>query len=57
MFVRVKAPHQALTSGRVTMVVFDAGQRAGLAKIHAHRLRRAAATQMLRAGSPRAEVG
>lgn len=30
VFVRVHAPHRALTSGGVTMVVFDAAQRAGL---------------------------
>lgn len=57
VFVRVRAPHRALTTGGVTMVVFDAGQRAGLGKIHAHRLRHTAATEMLRAGSPLGEVG
>ena len=39
------------------MVVFDAAQRAGLGQVHAHRLRHTAATAMLRAGSPLAEVG
>lgn len=39
------------------MVVFDAAQRAGLGRMHAHRLRHTAATTMLRAGSPLAEVG
>jgi integrase/recombinase XerD len=57
VFVRVHAPHRALTTGAVTMVVFDAAQRAGLGRIHAHRLRHTAATAMLRAGSPLAEVG
>ena len=57
VFVRVHAPHRALTVGGVTMVVFDAGQRAGLGKIHAHRLRHTAATAMLRAGSPLPEIG
>ncbi|MGH3516653.1 MAG: tyrosine-type recombinase/integrase [Haloechinothrix sp.] len=57
VFVRVHAPHRALTTGGVTMVVFDNGQRAGLGRIHAHRLRHTAATTMLRAGSPLAEVG
>lgn len=57
VFVRVHAPHRALTTGGVTMVVFDAAQRAGLGKIHAHRLRHTAASAMLRAGSPLAEVG
>jgi integrase len=57
VFVRVHAPHRALTTGGVTMVVFDAAQRAGLPKMHAHRLRHTAATAMLRAGSPLTEVG
>jgi integrase/recombinase XerD len=57
VFVRVHAPHRALTAGGVTMVVFDAAQRAGLPRMHAHRLRHTAATAMLRAGSPLPEVG
>jgi integrase/recombinase XerD len=57
VFVRVRAPHRALTTSGVTMVVFDAAQRAGLPKMHAHRLRHTAATAMLRAGSPLPEVG
>jgi integrase len=57
VFVRVHAPHRALTTGGVSMVVFDAAQRAGLPKMHAHRLRHTAATAMLRAGSPLPEVG
>ncbi len=57
VFVRVHAPHRELTAGGVTMVVFDAAQRAGLGRIHAHRLRHTAATAMLRAGSPLSEVG
>jgi integrase/recombinase XerD len=57
VFVRVKAPLWRLTSGGVTQVVFAAGQRAGLGRIHAHRLRHTAATSMLRAGAPLAEIG
>jgi integrase len=57
VFVRVHAPHRALTSSGVTMIVFDAAQRAGLGRMHAHRLRHTAATAMLRAGSPLGEVG
>jgi integrase/recombinase XerD len=57
VFVRVHAPHRALTTGGVTMVVSGAAQRAGLPKMHAHRLRHTAATAMLRAGSPLPEVG
>jgi site-specific recombinase XerD len=57
VFVRVHAPHRALTTGGVTMIVFGAAQRAGLGKLHAHRLRHTAATAMLHAGSPLPEVG
>ena len=46
VFIRVHAPHRALTTGGVTMVVFDAAQRAGLGRMHAHRLRHTAATAM-----------
>jgi integrase/recombinase XerD len=57
VFVRVHAPHRALTTAGVSNVVCDAAQRAGLPKIHAHRLRHTAATAMLRAGSTLPEVG
>lgn len=56
-FVRVKAPHRALTSAAVSNAVSDCALRAGLDPIRAHRLRHTAATAMLRAGSPLAEVG
>ena len=57
LFVRIRAPHRELTSTGVTQVVFAASQRAGLGKLHAHRLRHTAATAMLRAGSSLVEVG
>ncbi len=57
VFVRVRAPHQALSSTAVTNVVWAAGQRAGLGQLGAHRLRHTAATQMVRAGVPLPEVG
>jgi integrase/recombinase XerD len=57
VFIRVKAPHRRLSAGGITQVVFAAGQRAGLGQIHAHRLRHTAATSMLRAGAPLAEIG
>ena len=57
VFVRVKAPHRGLTSGGVTQAVIAAGTRAGLGPITAHRLRHTAATGMLRAGAPLAQVG
>ena len=57
VFVRVKAPHRALSAGGVTQIVAAAGCRAGLGIIHAHRLRHTAATQALRAGAPLPEIG
>src|SRR3954452_9011671 len=57
VFVRVRAPHRALTAGGIGNVVNAAGERAGLGHVHAHQLRHSAATAMLRAGSPLAEVG
>jgi len=57
VFVRVKAPHRALSSGGVTQVVAAAARRAGLGQIHAHRLRHTVATQMLQAGASLTEVG
>jgi integrase/recombinase XerD len=40
----------------VTQIVVAAGQRAGLGTLGAHRLRHTAATQMLAAGAPLAEI-
>ena len=57
VFMRVKAPHEALTRGAVTQVVARAGMRAGLGPIYAHRLRHTAATGMLRAGGSLPEIG
>jgi len=57
VFVRVVAPHCALTTGGITQVVVAAARRAGLPAIHAHRLRHTAASEMLRAGATLAEVG
>jgi integrase/recombinase XerD len=57
VFVRVKAPHRHLSSCGVSNVVADAAKRAGLGRIHAHRLRHTAATQMLRAGASLPEIG
>jgi site-specific recombinase XerD len=57
VFVRVKAPHRALSSAGLTEIVAAAARRAGLGVIHAHRLRHSAATQLLRAGAPLAEIG
>jgi len=57
LFVRVKAPHRALTAGGVSQVVAAAGRRADLGRLSAHRLRHTVATEMLRAGAPLVEVG
>jgi len=57
VFLRVRAPHRALTSTGVSQAVFGAGQRAGLDGVFAHRLRHSAATGMLRAGASLPEVG
>lgn len=57
VFVRVLAPHGALTTGGITQVVAAAARRAGLGQIYAHRLRHTAASEMLRAGATLAEVG
>jgi integrase/recombinase XerD len=57
VFVRVHAPHRALTAGGIGNVVNAAGVRAGLGHVHAHQLRHSAATAMFRAGSALAEVG
>ena len=57
VFVRVRAPHRALTPGAVTNAVQQAATRAGLGKVSARTLRKTAATQMVRAGSALPEVG
>jgi site-specific recombinase XerD len=57
LFVRVKAPHCALTALGVSAIVAAAAYRAGLGRIHAHRLRHTAAIQLLRAGAPLPEIG
>jgi integrase/recombinase XerD len=57
VFVRVKAPRDALTGGGVSWAVRAAGRRAGLGAIGGHRLRHSAATSMLSAGGSLAEIG
>jgi integrase/recombinase XerD len=57
VFVRLRAPHRALTPSAVAQIVLRACQRAGLAPVHPHRLRHTAACQMLRAGASLQEVG
>jgi integrase/recombinase XerD len=57
VFVRIKAPHRALSPKGVAAVVADAARRANLGRIGAHRLRHTAATQILRAGGSLQEIG
>jgi integrase/recombinase XerD len=57
VFVRVKAPHRALSAAGVSQVVIAAGHRAGLGRVNAHRLRHTTATELLRSGAPLIEIG
>ena len=57
VFVRYFAPHHALGPSRVSGIVADAARRAGLGRVHAHRLRHTAATELLRAGASLPEIG
>lgn len=56
-FVRVNAPHSAMTAGGVTQVVVSASKRAGIGEVTAHRLRHTAASELLRRGAPLCEIG
>jgi integrase/recombinase XerD len=57
LFLRVTAPRGALNRSTVGWVVRSACDRAGLARVGAHRLRHTAATEMLRAGASLPEIG
>jgi len=57
VFLGHKAPHDPMNSSGLSSAVARAERKAGLGKIHAHRLRHTAATQMLRGGAPLADVG
>lgn len=57
VFVRHFAPHHALSASRVSTIVADAARRAGIGRVHAHRLRHTAATELLRAGASLSEIG
>jgi integrase/recombinase XerD len=48
VFLRIRAPHRALSSTGVTDAVTTAASRAGLDHVRAHRLRHTLASQMLR---------
>jgi len=57
LFLRALAPHVEMTPSAVGMVVALACDRAGLARVGAHRLRHTAATEMLRGGASLSEIG
>jgi len=57
VFVRHFAPYHALGASRVSGIVADAARRAGLGRVHAHRLRHTAATELLRTGASLPEIG
>ena len=53
----MSAPRRELNRSTIGWVVRAACDRAGLARVGAHRLRHAAATDMLRHGASLAEIG
>jgi integrase/recombinase XerD len=57
VFLASRAPGGGLSASAVKEIVRQRCRAAGLAPFGAHRLRHTAATQMLRAGAPLAEVG
>jgi integrase/recombinase XerD len=57
VFLAARPPGGGLSADAVKMIVRQRSRAAGLAPFGAHRLRHTAATQMLAAGSPLAEVG
>lgn len=57
VFVRIRAPHRALSGIGVSEIVVAAARRAGLGDIRAHLLRHTVASQLLRAGSSLPEIG
>ena len=58
VLISAQAPRQALTYLGITTIVADAARRAGIpGRVHAHRLRHAAATAMLRGGGSLTEIG
>jgi integrase/recombinase XerD len=57
VFLASRAPLRGLSAGAVGQIVGRACARAGYAPAGAHRLRHTAATGMLRAGAPLAEIG
>ena len=57
LFLRAHAPHVGLKPGGIGSIVCHACDRAGLPRAGTHRLRHAAATEMLAHGAPLSEIG
>jgi site-specific recombinase XerD len=57
VFIRAKAPYQALDHASISTMVARAASRAGLGTVHAHRLRHTLATEVLAGGASLDEVG
>ncbi len=57
VFLRVNAPPGAITAAGVRSVVHAACDRAGMARVGAHRLRHTVATELLRAGAGLEQIG
>lgn len=56
LFVSVRSPHQRLTRAGIEHIFTQLGIKSGVEKVHPHRFRRTAATDLLRAGMPLEEV-
>lgn len=57
VFLRCYAPREGLSGKGVTGIVYDACDRAGIARVGAHQLRHTAASRMLAGGASLGEVG
>ena len=57
VFPRVQAPHGPLSAAGVRSVVHAACDRAGMARVGAHRLRHTLATELLRTGAGLEQIG
>ncbi len=56
VFLRARAPQRGLSAAGVRSVVHHACDRAGLARVGAHRLRHTVASDLLRAGAPLQQI-
>lgn len=56
LFVSSRKPYQRLTKAGIQNIFRNIGEKSGVEKVHPHRFRRTAATDLLRAGMPLEEV-